>query len=88
MRNTSKSVKTMIKKSSVIITLVKEMTFTVPHLREFCKIPIVNSKVIGNALNNCFTSAGAKKTKYHTFTHYSDYINSGNTNKLFLKYVL
>ena len=63
------------------------MIFTVPHLREFCKIPIVNSKVIGNALNNCFTSAGAKKTKYHTFTHYSDYINSGNTNKLFLKYV-
>ena len=53
----------MIKKSSVIITLVKEMTFTVPHLSEFSEIPIVNSKVIGNAFNNCFTSVGAKKNK-------------------------
>ena len=67
MRNTSKSVKTMIKKSSVIITLVKEMIFTVPHLREFCKIPIVNYKVIGNALNNCFNSVGEKKTQISYF---------------------
>lgn len=45
MTNTSKSVKTMIKKSSVIITLVKEMTFTFTYV-SFAKYLLLILKLL------------------------------------------